>query len=25
LGIGYVIKYFLDRKYVFIHKEEVSA
>jgi putative flippase GtrA len=22
LGIGYVIKYFLDRKYVFVHKEE---
>jgi putative flippase GtrA len=24
LSIGYIIKYFLDRKYVFIHKEEVS-
>ncbi len=23
LSIGYVIKYFLDKKYVFIHKEEV--
>lgn len=22
LGIGYVIKYFLDKKFVFIHKEE---
>jgi putative flippase GtrA len=25
LGIGYVIKYFLDRKYVFVHKEERAA
>jgi len=25
LTIGYVVKYFLDRKFVFIHKEEVSA
>ncbi len=25
LTIGYVIKYFLDKKYVFIHKEEVLA
>lgn len=25
LSIGYVIKYFLDKKYVFIHKEEVTA
>ena len=25
LSIGYVIKYFLDKKYVFIHKEEVLA
>ena len=25
LSIGYVIKYFLDKKYVFIHKEEVAA
>ena len=25
LSIGYVIKYFLDKKYVFIHKEEVSV
>ncbi len=24
LGIGYVIKYFLDKKYVFIHKEETT-
>ena len=24
LSIGYVIKYFLDKKYVFIHKEEVT-
>ena len=24
LSIGYVIKYFLDKKYVFIHKEEVA-
>lgn len=23
LTIGYIIKYFLDRKYVFIHKEEL--
>lgn len=23
LSIGYIIKYFLDKKYVFIHKEEV--
>ena len=23
LSIGYVIKYFLDKKYVFIHKQEV--
>ena len=25
LSIGYLIKYFLDKKYVFIHKEEVAA
>ena len=25
LSIGYVIKYFLDKKFVFIHKEEVTA
>ena len=25
LSIGYVIKYFLDKKFVFIHKEEVVA
>jgi len=25
LSIGYIIKYFLDKKYVFIHKEEVAA
>ena len=25
LSIGYVIKYFLDKKYVFIHKEEAVA
>ena len=25
LSIGYVIKYFLDRKYVFIDKEEITA
>lgn len=25
LSIGYVIKYFLDKKYVFIHKEEEVA
>ncbi len=25
LSIGYVIKYFLDKKYVFIHKEEILA
>ncbi len=25
LSIGYIIKYFLDKKYVFIHKEEVVA
>jgi putative flippase GtrA len=25
LSIGYVIKYFLDRKFVFIHREEVKA
>ena len=24
LMIGYIIKYFLDKKYVFIHKEEVA-
>jgi len=24
LTIGYIIKYFLDKKYVFIHKEEVT-
>lgn len=24
LSIGYVIKYFLDKKYVFIHKEEIN-
>jgi putative flippase GtrA len=24
LSIGYIIKYFLDKKYVFIHKEEVN-
>jgi len=24
LSIGYVIKYFLDKKYVFIHKEELD-
>jgi len=24
LSIGYVIKYFLDRKFVFIHKEELD-
>jgi len=24
LSIGYVIKYFLDKKYVFIHKEDVA-
>ena len=24
LSIGYIIKYFLDKKYVFIHKEEVA-
>jgi len=25
LSIGYIIKYFLDKKYVFIHKEESVA
>lgn len=25
LGIGYVIKYFLDKKYVFIHKKETTV
>lgn len=25
LSIGYVIKYFLDKKFVFIHKEEVTS
>ena len=25
LTVGYVIKYFLDRKFVFIHKEEVGV
>lgn len=25
LSIGYVIKYFLDKQYVFIHKEEVTV
>ena len=25
LSIGYIIKYFLDKKYVFIHREEVTA
>lgn len=25
LSIGYVIKYFLDKKYVFIHKEEMAT
>lgn len=25
LSIGYVIKYFLDKKFVFIHKEEVAS
>ncbi len=25
LGIGYVIKYFLDKHYVFIHKEEQTS
>jgi len=25
LTVGYVIKYFLDRKFVFIHREEVSV
>jgi len=25
LSIGYVIKYLLDKKYVFIHKEEVTG
>ena len=25
LSIGYFIKYFLDKKFVFIHKEEVTA
>jgi putative flippase GtrA len=24
LSIGYIIKYFLDKRFVFIHKEEVS-
>ncbi len=24
LSIGYVIKYFLDKKFVFIHKEEIA-
>ena len=24
LSIGYIIKYFLDKKFVFIHKEEVA-
>ena len=24
LTVGYIIKYFLDKKYVFIHKEEVN-
>jgi len=24
LSIGYIIKYFLDKKYVFIHKEKVT-
>ncbi len=24
LSIGYIIKYFLDKKYVFIHKEEAT-
>ena len=25
LSIGYVIKYFLDKKFVFIHKEEIAS
>lgn len=25
LSIGYIIKYFLDKKYVFIHKKEITA
>ena len=25
LSIGYIIKYFLDRRFVFIHKEEVKV
>ena len=25
LSVGYIIKYFLDKKYVFIHKEEVTV
>ena len=25
LTIGYIMKYFLDRKFVFIHNEEVSV
>jgi len=25
LSIGYVIKYFLDKRYVFIHKEEITV
>ena len=25
LSVGYVIKYFLDKKFVFIHKEEATA
>ncbi len=25
LSVGYIIKYFLDKKYVFIHKEEGSV
>jgi putative flippase GtrA len=25
LSIGYVIKYFLDKKFVFIHKEEITS
>lgn len=25
LSIGYVIKYFLDKKFVFIHKQEVAS
>jgi len=25
LSVGYVIKYFLDKKYVFIHKKEVKV